>query len=127
MITYLAGPIAGCTDNEANLWRTLAKQELGEENCLDPMRRDYRGKEDECVDEIVELDKEDIQNSDVVIANCWKAGWGTPMEIFYAHSLDMPVIAVVPRDSKVSPWLIYHTVAIVHDVHEAVKVAKSYG
>lgn len=49
MIIYLAGPINGCTDAQANDWRTEAKRIAAERGhtCLDPMARDYRGRESE--------------------------------------------------------------------------------
>jgi nucleoside 2-deoxyribosyltransferase len=105
---YLCGPIAGCTDDEATNWRELVKAALGEEACIDPMRRDYRGREDANVSEIVLGDEADIRDCDVVLANCWHVSWGTAMEIFYAASIDKPVIAVVAPGTRVSPWLSYH-------------------
>lgn len=50
---YLCGPINGCTDEECKDWREMVKANWAGHS-IDPMRRDYRGKEDECVDEIVE-------------------------------------------------------------------------
>lgn len=105
---YLAGPINGCTDDEANNWRDVARAALGAENCLDPMRRDYRGREDESVTEIVEGDKADIEASDIVIANCWQASPGTSMEILLAWEQHKPAYAVLPPGSRVSPWYRYH-------------------
>jgi hypothetical protein len=120
-ITYLAGPINGCTDNEAINWREVAKARLGDRYCLDPMRRDYRGREDECVDEIVAGDLADIAASDVMLANCWQVSWGTAMEIFYASSvLDMLVYAVLPPDARVSPWLRHYAHVISRDLNEAI-------
>lgn len=105
---YLAGPINGCTDDEAINWRQAVKDRLGVYNCIDPMRRDYRGKEAGNEDEIVEKDKLDIFCSDMMLANCWQVSWGTAMEIYYARDLLIPVHAVVPPDARVSPWLTYH-------------------
>ena len=109
MIFYLAGPIAGCTDEEANDWRSYVKSRVGEENCLDPMRRDYRGHENDYAAEIVAADRKDIEDSDIVLANCWKVSWGTAMEIFYAHSIGKRVLAVVPAFLPVSPWVFHHS------------------
>lgn len=119
MITYLAGPIDGCTDSEATGWREHVKDVLGADRCLDPMTRDYRGQEDTEFKAIVELDKADIRNAEIMLANCWKAGWGTPMEIHLAWALAIPVIAVVPQDARVSPWLRYHSDAVVRTMAEA--------
>ncbi len=119
MITYLAGPINGCTDDEANNWRDVAKARLGEENCLDPMRRDYRGIEDDSVDDIVHGDLKDINNSNVMLANCWQTSWGTAMEIHYAWGCGIDVICILPPGSRVSPWLRYHSTAVVNSLDEA--------
>jgi len=113
MIVYLAGPINGCTDAEANGWRDQFITDNPGHTYLDPMVRDYRGREAECVAEIVEGDKDDIDGADLVVAYCWQVSWGTGMEIFYAHSQGIPVVAVVPEGMRVSPWLRYHTVAVV--------------
>lgn len=119
MITYLCGPINGCSDAEANDWRSFAKENLVTET-LDPMRRDYRGREDECVAEIVELDKEDVEDSDFILANAPKPSVGTSMEVFYAWQLGKPVVTVVPQGQSVSPWLRYHSTVITHSLREAV-------
>jgi len=116
---YLAGPINGCTNEQANNWRDIAKGLWGEDRCLDPMRRDYRGREDESVNGIVHGDKADILASDVVLANCWQVSVGTSMEIAFAWQWGKPVIAIVPKDAQISPWLRYHTLAIVHSLEEA--------
>jgi hypothetical protein len=57
MLVYLAGAINGCTDDECKDWRELVKSIIGVEKTLDPMRRDYRGVELDCINEIVEGDK----------------------------------------------------------------------
>lgn len=118
MIDYLAGPINGCTDDEANNWRDIVKQRLGAEHCLDPMRRDYRGNEDQSVAEIVRGDLDDIAAADLILANCWQVSWGTAMEIYHAHTISKGVIAVLPPGGLVSPWLRHHA-AVVHSLDEA--------
>lgn len=118
MRVYLCGPINGCTDDEATSWREVAKAELGPDNCIDPMRRDYRGREDSHVTEIVEGDKNDISSCDAVLANCWHASWGTAMEIYLAHLFCKPVIAVVPP-GPVSPWLRYHCALVTTSLDDA--------
>lgn len=107
-LIYLAGPILGCTDDQAHTWRDLVKRKFGEHRCIDPMRRDYRGIEDQNIKAIVEGDKWDIEDCDVLLANCWQVSAGTSMEIFYAHSLGKRVVAIVQPDVKVSPWITYH-------------------
>jgi nucleoside 2-deoxyribosyltransferase len=104
---YLAGPINGCTDDEAINWRDVVKNEIGEANCIDPMRRDFRGIEGEHYESIVLGDKDDICQSRLVLANCWQPSVGTSMEIMYAYTKGKPVIAVCPL-GKPSPWITYH-------------------
>jgi len=104
---YLCGPINGCTDAECTDWREAVKAEFP--NAIDPMRRDYRGREDDCVVEIVELDKIDIMDCDVVLANCPKPSVGTSMEVLYAYTLGKQVACVVPDVKTASPWLRYHS------------------
>jgi nucleoside 2-deoxyribosyltransferase len=116
-VVYLCGPINGCTDAEAKDWRAEAKAKFCS---IDPMTRDYRGKEATCYREIVELDKRDIRRCDVVLVNYSKPSVGTSMEIFYAWTLGKPVVLWCPQDCVLSPWLLYHSTAIVHSLHGAV-------
>lgn len=113
MRVYLAGPIHDCTDSQANGWRGQVRAAWGGMPivCVDPMARDYRGKEAENVSGIVDGDKQDIASCDLVLAFCWRPSWGTAMEIHYAHSIGVPVHAVVTP--PVSPWVAYH--ATVYD------------
>jgi nucleoside 2-deoxyribosyltransferase len=116
MLVYLCGPINGCTDAECNDWRSYAKSRLPD--TLDPMRRDYRGREAESVNEIVELDKIDVQECDVVIANCPKPSVGTSMEVFYAWELGKKIAVIAPE--PVSPWLRYHSTQVFGTIKEAI-------
>ena len=65
---YLCGGINGLSDSEAMDWREQAKLDIPEIEWVDPMARDYRGKESENVREIVESDLADIASCDIV--NC---------------------------------------------------------
>ena len=120
MKIYLAGPINGCSDVECSDWRAFVTQELWNFTMINPMRRDYRGKELSSVNEIVVLDKLDVQNCDVFLANCPKPSVGTSMELFYAHLFNKIVITVVPTNETPSPWLIYHSTKIFTSLKEAV-------
>lgn len=127
MMIYLAGPINGCTDEECNDWRAMVRREFSLKLCaksLDPMRRDYRGKEDESVNEIVQLDKLDVERCDMILAACPKPSVGTSMEIFYAWTLGKPVYAVVPDGAPVSPWLRYHSTRICSTFEEAIQAVR---
>lgn len=104
--TYLCGGINGLSDSECRDWRNTAKSLLLTDT-LDPMRRDYRGREDEFSDEIVEYDLGDIDKSEFVLVNATKPSWGTAMEVFYANRICRVVIGFT-GDSPISPWLKYH-------------------
>ena len=110
--TYLCGPINGCTDEEASDWRELAKRLLRGKT-IDPMRRDYRGLEGEpnMAKEIVELDKIDVTNSDVVLVSYTKPSVGTSMEVLYAWERGKLVVIVSKYNDwlNLSPWLMYHS------------------
>lgn len=111
-ILYLAGPINGCTDEECVDWRKHIKDLWGYP-VKDPMVRDYRGQEGDFYREIVDLDKRDIRQSDIVIVNYIKPSVGTSMEVFYAWTLGKPIIVVAKRGTRISPWLQYHSTCIV--------------
>jgi nucleoside 2-deoxyribosyltransferase len=104
---YLCGPINGCTDAEANDWRTLVKENWPGK-CIDPMKRDYRGKEAEAFREIVELDKIEVAACDVMLVNYDKPSVGTSMEILYAWERGKRIVVVCKPDAVISPWLRYH-------------------
>lgn len=112
MKVYLGGPINGCTDEEANGWRSEVKSLLDENGIeyLDPMRRDYRGRELEpgIAAEIVLGDKDDIYECHVLLMNCPKPSYGTAMEILYGFERGKRVIAVLPEGATPSPWVLYH-------------------
>lgn len=126
MKVYLGGPINGCTDEEANGWRDAAKKQIEDagHEWVDPMDRDYRGREMEpgIAEAIVENDKADIDKCDVILLNCPKPSVGTSMECFYAWTQDKRVVAIVPSDRPPSPWLVYHADALCHSVREALVI-----
>lgn len=119
VITYLCGCINGLSDSECRDWREVAKELLKTET-LDPMRRDYRGKEDESVDEIVKGDLDDIAASTFMLVNATRPSWGTAMEIVYACEGQRLGIVAFVGDARVSPWLRYHCDQIFRTVEEAV-------
>lgn len=120
MTTYLCGPINGCTDEECMNWRERAKEVL--KNTIDPMTRDYRGREDDCVAEIVEGDKHDILECDVVLVNYDKPSVGTSMEILFAWQANKKVIVVATKGTRISPWLRYHSTTIVNSFADAFEI-----
>ncbi len=108
---YLCGPINGRTDEDATTWRETVKARWNGE-CLDPMRRDYRGRELEpgIAAEIVAGDIEDIQACDAVLVFFDKPSVGTSMEVFYAkHVLGKLVVVIDAQDKPLSPWMLHHS------------------
>lgn len=120
---YLAGPINGCTDEEAMGWRREAAAALVARGVavLDPMARDYRGIEDANVTAIVEGDLADIQTCDVVLVNATRPSWGTAMEIPYARQMGKRI--VVFGVARPSPWLRYHADVVVETLADALGAA----
>ena len=118
MKVYLCGPINGCTDSEAKDWRTYVKERLSD--TLDPMKRDYRGREAEAYREIVELDKRDVEACDALIVNFDKPSVGTSMEIYHAWLHRKPCVIVCRPDAVISPWMRYHATKIVHSFDAAI-------
>lgn len=100
-----------CDDRQANEWRDYVVSKLGDAWCLNPMRRDYRGREVECAKDIVELDKNDIDNAQIVLVNydSVRGGWGTCMETLYSWEKRKLVVLVAGADTVVSSWAIYHS------------------
>jgi hypothetical protein len=129
---YLGGPINGCTDDEAHGWRQkfVEKLQAPHFECIDPMRRDYRGREDECYQEIIDGDLADIDVSDVVVLYKWQISEGTAQEGFYAYR-DAPnqpkVITIIPEGARVSPWARGHTHVLVNSCEEAIEEIQLWG
>ncbi len=106
---YLCGGIAGLSDTECSDWRETVKEEFsGVYNFLDPMRRDYRGREADSAPEIVDGDLIDIVTADIILVNAIRPSWGTAMELYFAASLNRCVLTMCPDDNP-SPWLVRHS------------------
>lgn len=117
---YLAGPIHGCSDAECMQWRRQANELLGTHgfSCVDPMFRDYRGREEHTADSIVKEDLGWIEASDIVLVNANRPSWGTAMECYYATSTGKTVIAFTSA-TAISPWLRAHTTVIFYTLENA--------
>lgn len=119
MKIYLCGPINGRSDDDCRGWRECAKEQLAD--TLDPMDRDYRGRELEpgIAAEIVENDKGDIDSCDAMLVFYDKPSVGTSMEILYAWGKKR--ILLIDRSGKpLSPWLLYHCTEIYKSLDEAI-------
>ncbi len=131
MTVYLCGAINGKTDADCKDWREKAKALL-KCDTLDPMRRDYRGREVghgsdfaqremEIPAEIVNGDLFDIAASDVILVNASAPSWGTAMEVIWAHrALGKKVYTVFPFSERApSPWLLLHSTGMFETLREA--------
>lgn len=119
-LVYLAGPIFATDDAECVEWRKEATTLLGVGRVVDPMRRDYRGKEDQKWVQIVPLDLADIDRSRIVLANVARPTWGTAMEIREAWLRKKRIVGFGAPE-RVSPWLLYHVNELFPTLAEAVE------
>lgn len=124
---YLCGPINGRSDADCQDWREEAKRLLAPVPTLDPMARDYRGRELETgiAREIVENDKDDIRQCGALLVMFDKPSVGTSMEVIFAYSLNIPVHVVDVSGRPLSPWMIYHATAVHTSLQNACKALLS--
>lgn len=126
---YLCGPIMDASSQESKTWRQRAKERLaGRFILLDPMRRDFRDREIDSANEIVEFDLQDIRNADMLLVNYNKASIGTAMEVFYAaHDLGKFVIAFCPEAFQdMSPWMVKYCTKILPDLESALNYIEKH-
>lgn len=121
MRVYLCGPINGRSDEDCVLWREQAKSLFAPHVIpIDPMLRDYRGREIEAIEDVVENDLKDIQESDALLVMFDRPSVGTSMEIRYAYAeWNIPVFVVDKSGHPLSPWLLYHTTKVFTDLKRA--------
>ena len=121
---YLCGPIMDEVDGEAREWRQSAIQQLnGNFVLLDPMRRNFKDREVDSANEIVEFDLQDVREADIILVNYSKASIGTAMEVFYAsHQLGKFVVAFSPVDfQNCNPWMVRFCTKILPSLDSATK------
>jgi nucleoside 2-deoxyribosyltransferase len=127
---YLAGPINEVTEENTRSWREIASEMLSlyDIKTLNPLR----GKENYKAilytpSEIVVRDKQDIKNSDLVLANMSVKTplIGTSMEIGYAWEHGIPVV-VWSDWAHEHYWIRYHSVKVLHSLDACVDYIVSY-
>ena len=119
---YLCGPIMDEHEGAARDWRRAAAETLDRHFVmLDPMRRNFKDREIDSANEVVEFDLQDIREADIILVNYSKASIGTSMEVFYAsHTLHKFVIAFSPFAFKdCSPWMVKYCTKILPSLEEA--------
>ena len=117
------------TSDESKTWRQRAKERLaGRFILLDPMRRDFRDREIDSANEIVEFDLQDIRNADMLLVNYSKASIGTSMEVFYAaHDMGKFVIAFSPYEYQdMSPWMVRYCTKILPSLDNALEYIEKH-
>jgi nucleoside 2-deoxyribosyltransferase len=112
---YLAGPPF------AEEYRRRAERLLRARGLepVDPMRRDFRGRTQGHEAEIVEGDLAEIRSCDVVLAAFTAPDEGTSMEAWFAHSLDLRVVAYT-GGTPAHPWAVYVSDSVHADLEDAV-------
>lgn len=126
---YLCGPIMDEHEGQARAWRTKAKELLSRDFILlDPMRRNFKDREVDSANEIVEFDLQDIRDADIVLVNYNKNSIGTSMEVFYAsHDLKKFVVAFTPFSFKdSSPWMVRFCTKLLPDLESACAYIKEH-
>lgn len=121
MRVYLAGPIAGCNDEEANGWRVRAKALRPDIEWVDPMEyMDARGwtLDAELAHRIVDADKKAILGCHAVLRNAERPTEGSAQEVMYAFMRGRRIISFTSRSP--SPWVIEHSVAVYGSLEAAV-------
>jgi nucleoside 2-deoxyribosyltransferase len=126
---YLCGPIMDEYEGHARAWRERAKELLGHDFVLlDPMRRNFKDREVDSANEIVEFDLQDIRDADIVLVNYNKNSIGTSMEVFYAsHDLKKFVVAFTPFSFKdSSPWMVRFCTKLLPELESACAYIKEH-
>jgi len=113
----------------AREWRKTAARKLGRSfTLLDPMRRNFKDREVDSANEIVEFDLQDIRNADLLLVNYNKPSIGTAMEVFYAaNHLDKFVVAFSPLTFKdSSPWMVRYCTKILPSLDASIRYIKAH-
>ena len=125
---YLAGPVDNCSSSEQMVWRRMVQSVYHQYKYMDPMAYEVdvmRGKKS--MNEIIQLEKQDIYNCDVLLAYPWNPSSGTAMEIMYAYMLNtdvrrndkIKIVVVIEKNKYLSPWISHHATVVVDDFYKA--------
>ena len=112
---YIAGP------PYANEYRRRAVALLEAQGCVpvDPMLRDFRGREKGNEAAIVDGDVAEVESCDAVLADFTRPDEGTAMECWHAHLFGLRVVAYT-GGTRPHPWVAYIASAVREDLSEAV-------
>ena len=119
---YLCGPIMDEVEGQAREWRQVAKARLSSHfTILDPMRRNFKDREVDSANEIVEFDLQDVREADILLVNYNRPSIGTAMEVFYAsHELQRFIIAFSQFEfSECNPWMVKFCTKILPSLNQS--------
>ena len=98
---YLAGPIAGCSNQEINLWRQKCHAGFsGGVIGISPYRAERENDDSESQKRVIMKNYMDTKNCDLILAylpkeiNYRRHSYGTTFEIAWGYSLQKPVVIV---------------------------------
>lgn len=117
------------TEGTARAWRQHAIDVLGNNFILlDPMRRNFKDKEVDSANEIVEFDLQDVREADIILVNYNKPSIGTAMEVFYAsHELGKFVVAFSPFPfQECNPWMVRFCTKILPSLEHSIEYLKDH-
>jgi len=113
----------------AQTWRERAKEGLRDQFVLlDPMRRNFKDREVDSANEIVEFDLQDVRDADILLVNYSKTSIGTSMEVFFAaHDLGKFVVAFSPFGFQdCSPWMVRYCTKILPSLDAAIAYLRDH-
>lgn len=116
-------------EGHAREWREQAIEQLKKHFImLDPMRRNFKDREVDSANEIVEFDLQDVRDADIILVNYSKNSMGTAMEVFFAsHDLSKFVVAFSPFPFKdCNPWMVRFCTKILPTLDEAVRYIREH-
>jgi hypothetical protein len=122
MKCYLAGPILyGNQDayHKTHDWRNRVTKELGAAYVRNPALRTYEKGDLQ----LVQDDKDEIQQCTILLAYCWTYSPGTSMEVIYSWMCGLDVI-VVADTNRWEPWYEAHSHKIFKTLDEAIVYIK---
>lgn len=125
---YLAGPIHNMSKKQMSDWRERAKKQLGKEyHILDPTERIFDNKLEDYSKLIVCLDKQNIDECDILLVNADNPSWGTAMEVLYGYMNNKVIISFskIPK-YELSPWITYHSTKVYDSLYNSTKFIRKY-
>ncbi|MFH0987233.1 MAG: nucleoside 2-deoxyribosyltransferase [Candidatus Micrarchaeota archaeon] len=123
MKIFLAGTFRA--DQEAELLRNLKQKLLLKGHsvwwAMDELGRGYGSEDQKRIKQVVEVEKEQIKNSDAFVSVVKEPTPGTMMEIVFAYENGVPVYLLMSGAHdriKESPWIKYHAKEIFESEQE---------